>query len=58
MDRAFPRQPKSMRILGPAIYTVGPYINELFVTTPDDVERADVRAFITRLLRIDNPDTA
>ncbi len=30
------------RILGPRIYTVGPYINEPFVTTPDEVERAVV----------------
>lgn len=28
------------RILGPHVYTVGPYINEPFVTTPDEVERA------------------
>jgi imidazolonepropionase-like amidohydrolase len=30
------------RVLGPTIYTVGPYINEPFVTTPDEVERAVV----------------
>jgi imidazolonepropionase-like amidohydrolase len=28
--------------LGPRIYTVGPYVNEPFVTTPDEVERAVV----------------
>jgi hypothetical protein len=31
------------RIFGPTIYTSGPYVNEPFVTTPDDVERAVVR---------------
>lgn len=30
------------RILGPRIYTAGPYVNEPFVTTPDEVERAVV----------------
>ena len=30
------------RILGPHVYTVGPYINEPFVTTADEVERAVV----------------
>jgi imidazolonepropionase-like amidohydrolase len=30
------------RILGPTIYTAGPYVNEPFVTTPDEVERAVV----------------
>lgn len=30
------------RILGPRIYSVGPYVNEPFVTTPDEVERAVV----------------
>ena len=30
------------RVFGPRMYTVGPYINEPFVTTPDDVERAVV----------------
>ncbi len=30
------------RILGPRIYTVGPYVNEPFVTTPEEVERAVV----------------
>jgi imidazolonepropionase-like amidohydrolase len=30
------------RVLGPTIYTVGPYINEPFVTTPAEVERAVV----------------
>ena len=30
------------RILGPRIYTAGPYVNEPFVTTPADVERAVV----------------
>ena len=30
------------RILGPRLYTVGPYINEPFFTTPDEVERAVV----------------
>ena len=30
------------RVFGPTIYTAGPYINEPFVTTPDDVERAVV----------------
>src|SRR5262245_28700031 len=30
------------RILGPRIYTSGPFVNEPFVTTPDDVERAVV----------------
>ncbi len=29
-------------ILGPRIYTAGPYVNEPFVTTPDEVERAVV----------------
>jgi imidazolonepropionase-like amidohydrolase len=29
-------------LFGPTIYTVGPYVNEPFVTTPDDVERAVV----------------
>ena len=28
------------RVFGPRLYTVGPYINEPFVTTPDEVERA------------------
>lgn len=28
------------RVFGPTLYTVGPYVNEPFVTTPDDVERA------------------
>lgn len=28
------------RVLGPRIYSVGPYVNEPFVTTPDEVERA------------------
>ena len=32
----------SGRIFGPTIYTAGPYINEPFVTTPDEVERAVV----------------
>ena len=32
----------SGRILGPRVYTVGPYVNEPFVTTPDEVERAVV----------------
>jgi imidazolonepropionase-like amidohydrolase len=27
------------RILGPRIYTVGPHVNEPYVTTPDEVER-------------------
>jgi hypothetical protein len=30
------------RILGPRLYTAGPYVNEPFVTTPDEVERAVV----------------
>ena len=30
------------RVLGPTIYTSGPYVNEPFVTTPADVERAVV----------------
>jgi dihydroorotase-like cyclic amidohydrolase len=30
------------RILGPRVYSVGSYINEPFVTTPDEVERAVV----------------
>jgi hypothetical protein len=30
------------RVFGPTIYTVGPYVNEPFVTTPDEVERAVV----------------
>ena len=30
------------RVLGPTIYTAGPYVNEPFVTTPDEVERAVV----------------
>jgi imidazolonepropionase-like amidohydrolase len=30
------------RITGPRIYTAGPYVNEPFVTTPDEVERAVV----------------
>jgi hypothetical protein len=30
------------RIPGPRVYTVGPYVNEPFVTTPEDVERAVV----------------
>ena len=30
------------RTLGPRVYTVGPYVNEPFVTTPEDVERAVV----------------
>lgn len=30
------------RIPGPRIYTSGPYVNEPFVTTPDEVERAVV----------------
>jgi hypothetical protein len=30
------------RVFGPRMYTVGSYINEPFVTTPDDVERAVV----------------
>jgi hypothetical protein len=30
------------RILGPRTYTAGPYVNEPFVTTPDEVERAVV----------------
>ena len=30
------------RVLGPRFYTVGPYINEPFFTTPDEVERAVV----------------
>jgi hypothetical protein len=30
------------RILGPTIYTAGPYINEPFVRTPEEVERAVV----------------
>ncbi|HJS43771.1 MAG TPA: amidohydrolase family protein [Gemmatimonadales bacterium] len=28
------------RVFGPRLYTVGPYINEPFVTTPDEVEQA------------------
>lgn len=28
------------RVFGPTLYTVGPYVNEPFVTTPDEVERA------------------
>ena len=27
------------QVFGPRLYTVGPYVNEPFVTTPDDVER-------------------
>jgi hypothetical protein len=30
------------KVLGPTIYTAGPYVNEPFVTTPDEVERAVV----------------
>jgi imidazolonepropionase-like amidohydrolase len=30
------------RILGPRIFTVGPYVNQPFVTTPDEVEAAVV----------------
>src|SRR6267142_4888711 len=30
------------RVLGPRLYTVGPFVNEPFVTTPEDVERAVV----------------
>ena len=30
------------RVLGPTIYTSGPYVNEPFVTTPNEVERAVV----------------
>jgi imidazolonepropionase-like amidohydrolase len=30
------------RVFGPTIYTSGPYVNEPFVTTPDEVERAVV----------------
>jgi len=30
------------RVLGPRFYTVGPYINQPFFTTPDEVERAVV----------------
>lgn len=30
------------RILGPRLYTVGPFVNEPFVTTPEEVERAVV----------------
>jgi len=30
------------RVFGPTIYTVGPYVNEPFVTTPDEVEAAVV----------------
>lgn len=30
----------SGQTLGPTIFSVGPYVNEPFVTTPDDVERA------------------
>jgi hypothetical protein len=30
------------RVLGPRFYTVGPYINQPFYTTPDEVERAVV----------------
>jgi imidazolonepropionase-like amidohydrolase len=30
------------QVFGPTIYTVGPYVNEPFVTTPDEVERAVV----------------
>ena len=29
-------------VIGPTIYTVGPYVNQPFVTTPDEVERAVV----------------
>lgn len=29
-------------VFGPTLYTVGPYVNEPFVTTPDEVERAVV----------------
>jgi hypothetical protein len=29
-------------VLGPTIYTAGPYVNEPFVTTPEEVERAVV----------------
>jgi hypothetical protein len=29
-------------VLGPTIYTAGPYVNEPYVTTPDEVERAVV----------------
>lgn len=32
----------SGRVLGPRLYTVGPYVNEPFVTSPEDVERAVV----------------
>ncbi|MBA3341920.1 MAG: amidohydrolase family protein [Gemmatimonadaceae bacterium] len=28
------------RVSGPTVYTAGPYVNEPFVTTPDEVERA------------------
>jgi imidazolonepropionase-like amidohydrolase len=30
------------RVFGPTIYTAGPYVNEPFVTTPDEVERTVV----------------
>lgn len=30
------------RVFGPTVYTVGSYVNEPFVTTPDEVERAVV----------------
>jgi hypothetical protein len=30
------------RILGPRLYTVGPYVNQPFVTTPEEVEQAVV----------------
>jgi imidazolonepropionase-like amidohydrolase len=30
------------RIVGPRLYTVGPFVNEPFVTTPDEVEQAVV----------------
>jgi cytosine/adenosine deaminase-related metal-dependent hydrolase len=32
----------SGRVLGPRVYTAGPYVNEPYVTTPDEVERAVV----------------
>ena len=32
----------SWAVLGPTIYTAGPYVNEPYVTTPDEVERAVV----------------
>jgi len=32
----------SGRVFGPAIYTAGPFVNEPFVTTPDEVEQAVV----------------